>query len=320
MNNYTFAAAFAGTIDTQARTIAGVSVITEGDALGHGVKIDAMSLASVKTCAEEYAGGLKVKMDHGSGFGDIVGTLRNFRIDLAGENYMGDPTGQLQCLRADLQLLKTHPATPTILEMAELMPDTFGLSISFSGSVDDQGADGMFVRCLEIYSCDLVDQPAANPNGLFSAAVDKSGMVNMSDQPTAEANASALAAINLRLSAAQAQAQKNFSDYQEQFAKVTDLGNQVETLAAEKLDLSNKLSALAESNLRLTTDLAAAQELSAQKVNTEAARIVASAGHPPIALGAGGSHSVNTISRAEFDALPHDKRSAFLKSGGKLTS
>jgi hypothetical protein len=183
-------AVLSGTIDAQAATITDVSVITVGEAKGHGMLIDAQTLAEVKAAAETYAGGLKVKTDHYTGFDNIVGTLRNFRID-------GDQ------LRADLYLLKNHDATPRILEMAELMPDTFGLSISFTGEHEESDKDIVFARCTEIYSADLVDAPAANPTGLFSAKVD-SGKKVMDEKQFAEALASALAPINDKLSAFEA--------------------------------------------------------------------------------------------------------------------
>jgi hypothetical protein len=147
-----------GDIDAAAATIKNVSVITVGEARGHGMQIDEKTLLQVKAAAETYSGGLKVKTDHYSGFNEIVGALKNFTID-------GDQ------LRADLFLLKNHDATARIIEMAELMPDTFGLSISFSGEHEEKG-ETVLARCSEIYSADLVDTPAANPTGLFSAKVD----------------------------------------------------------------------------------------------------------------------------------------------------
>jgi hypothetical protein len=182
-----------GTIDAQAATITGVSVITVGEAKGHGMLIDAQTLLQVKEAAETYSGGLKVKTDHYTGFNEIVGTLKNFTID--GEQ-----------LRADLYLLKNHDATPRILEMAELMPDTFGLSISFSGEHEEQG-DTVFARCSEIYSADLVDAPAANPTGLFSARVD-SGKKVMDEKQIADAIAAALAPVIEDMAAMQAKLAK----------------------------------------------------------------------------------------------------------------
>jgi hypothetical protein len=179
-----------GTIDAQAAVISGVSVITVGEARGHGMLIDEQTLLEVKTAAETYSGGLKVKTDHYTGFDNIVGALKNFVID-------GDQ------LRADLFLLKNHDATARILEMAELMPDTFGLSISFSGEHEETGEGTVFARCSEIYSADLVDTPAANPTGLFSAKVDNAKKA-MDEKQFAEALVAALAPINEKLSAFEA--------------------------------------------------------------------------------------------------------------------
>jgi hypothetical protein len=179
-----------GQIDAQAATISDVSVITVGEAKGHGLQIDAQTLVEVKAAAETYAGGLKVKTDHYTGFNEIVGTLKNFRID-------GDQ------LRADLFLLRNHDATARILEMAELMPDTFGLSISFTGEHEESDNDIVFARCTEIYSADLVDAPAANPTGLFSVKVDSEKKA-MDEKQIADAIAAALAPVIEEMAAMQA--------------------------------------------------------------------------------------------------------------------
>jgi hypothetical protein len=225
-----------GQIDAQAATISDVSVITVGEAKGHGMQIDAQTLTEVKAAAETYAGGLKVKTDHYTGFNEIVGTLKNFRID-------GDQ------LRADLFLLKNHDATARILEMAELMPDTFGLSISFTGEHEESEGGTVFARCTEIYSADLVDAPAANPTGLFSAKVD-SGKKVMDEKQFAEALASALAPINEKLSAFEAfmtEATTKFAalEYKpedEEAPKMED-GEMPESEDEEKEDMSAKLAA-----------------------------------------------------------------------------
>lgn len=192
-----FATATGSKVDRENGILKGVSVVTQGDAKGHtwnGAKlvIDATTINQVKDCAETYSDGLRVKFDHGTGIAAMVGVLKNFAVD-------GTQ------LRADLCLIKTGANFETIMEMAETMPGAFGLSIVFSGDPeavivtnpgddvdpegvlpDDIGVDAdtddtddqepasvtlpvvMAARCLEIYSCDLVDQPAANPSGLFS--------------------------------------------------------------------------------------------------------------------------------------------------------
>lgn len=150
----TFAVA-AGKIDAEAGVIRGVSLISEGPALGHGVMVDARTLEQVKAAAEQYEGGLKVKLDHNSGAGDIIGYVDALRIE--GKKLLGD-----------LNLLKNSPHRGYVLEIAEKIPDTFGLSIAFSGPVEMSGdKKTMLQRCTEIYSVDLVSEPAANETGLF---------------------------------------------------------------------------------------------------------------------------------------------------------
>jgi hypothetical protein len=168
----TFAAS-AGVIDAQTGIIRGVSLITKGPALGHGVMIDDKTLEQVKKAAEQYSGGLKVKLDHSGGAGDIVGYIDTLRIE--GEKLLGD-----------LHLLESSVHRAYILEIAERIPDTFGLSIAFSGP-SEKSADKLTTlqRCSEIYSVDLVSEPAANPNGFFSRKLKQlqNGEI---EQPSAE--------------------------------------------------------------------------------------------------------------------------------------
>ena len=134
--------------------IEGVSIISIGEAKGHGLYVDEQTLMEVKECAESYKGGVKVNLDHGAGIKDIVGFCDNFRI-------IGKK------LVADLNLLETAEKRAYVLEIASRMPDTFGISIAFSGPVRER--DGRsFASCTELYSADLVQTPAANPTGLFS--------------------------------------------------------------------------------------------------------------------------------------------------------
>lgn len=135
-------------------TIEGVSIISVGEAKGHGLFVDMQTLQEVKSCAETYKGGVKVNLDHGAGIKDIVGFVDNFRI--IGEQLLGD-----------LNLLENAEKRDYILEIANKLPDTFGISIAFSGPVRER--DGRrFASCNELYSADLVQTPAANPTGLFS--------------------------------------------------------------------------------------------------------------------------------------------------------
>ena len=158
-------------------TIESVSILSVGEAKGHGLFIDQQTLEEVKACAETYKGGVKVNLDHGAGIKDIVGFVNNFRIE--DDRLIGD-----------LNLLETSPMKSYVLEIAEKLPDTFGISISFSGPVRE--VDGQeFASCTELYSADLVQTPAANPTGLFSFEAKRvdSSADSMEDQNTTDENA-----------------------------------------------------------------------------------------------------------------------------------
>lgn len=140
-------------------TIPAVSVLTSGTAKGHNLEIDAVTLEQVKQCAESYANGVKVNENHGAGIGDIIGKLNNFRIDDSGTKLLAD----LTFLDSRAERAKYY------MDLAKSIPESFGISISFSGE-SEKNLDGLdLARCSELYSADLVQNPASNPTGLFSA-------------------------------------------------------------------------------------------------------------------------------------------------------
>jgi hypothetical protein len=80
--------------------------------------------------------------------------VNNFRI--VGKQLLGD-----------LNLLETSPMRDYVLEISSKLPDTFGISIAFTGPIRE--VEGLaFASCTELYSADLVQTPAANATGLFS--------------------------------------------------------------------------------------------------------------------------------------------------------
>ncbi len=170
MVKHTFAENFLGAhVDASNGIIRGVAVITEG--MANGEVVDSTTLQQIMVCAKTYESGLKVKADHRSGIFDVAGYLRDFRIDG-------------KTLRADLYILSTEANRAKLLEMAQTIPDTFGLSVSFSGPQVVTGGQS-FARCAEIYSADLVSEPAANPTGLFSKTpVDGAGKGKSMATPT----------------------------------------------------------------------------------------------------------------------------------------
>lgn len=161
-----------GRVDANSGVVYGVSLISEGPALGHDLMVDATTLSQIESACHSFRNGVKVKLEHSGGISDIVGTVKNIRRD--GTKLVGD-----------LHLLETAPLRAYVLELADKAPDTFGLSVNFHGT-----ADGIFARCSRIRSVDLVADPAANPDGLFEEKTD-SQEVCMAADPITEQGAGA---------------------------------------------------------------------------------------------------------------------------------
>jgi hypothetical protein len=251
-------------VDREQGVLIGVSVITEGIAKGHGVEIDQTTLEQVKACADAFPDGVQVKVNHGTGFDAIVGTLRNFRLE-------GSK------LLADLHLIKNHKLREQILDVAELMPASVGLSIAFSGKPEKGKA-----RCVELYSVDFVDRPAANPSGLFSD-VDSTAD-GMADNLSPEK--SILEKIKTLVLGEPAPAPINFE------AKAKDLETQLSAAnlkLTEFAALQTKFTELEAAKKQMETEFAAKVADFDSKVEKAAgeksAAIMASMGVPPVPTG-----------------------------------
>lgn len=172
--------------DSGAGLIRGVSVISRGEALGHDMWIDHEFLAQTeKAINDSGSGGIKSRFTHpslsGDGLGRLLGRIKNGKT-------IGDQTF------GDLHISETSRETPDgdlgayVMALAEKEPDMFGTSIVFSADeaaeaafmAEHQDSQGRFLspdednrqqlphtRLSELRADDLVDEPAANPQGLF---------------------------------------------------------------------------------------------------------------------------------------------------------
>jgi hypothetical protein len=132
----------------------GISVATVGPALGHSMMVDDVTLLQAEE-AGKVGSPVKVFVDHDESIDSLIGFLSNFRI-------VEDQ------LRADLDLLGSHPQASFYSEILNKAPNRVGFSMTFSGQPDEQ--DGKrFARVSELVSVDLVSRPAANPDGVFRA-------------------------------------------------------------------------------------------------------------------------------------------------------
>jgi hypothetical protein len=151
-------------VDRANSLIKNASVIALGEAKGHGVFCDDKTLTTVKDCVTaKYGSGLKVKCNPESfehGPGGIAGKIPASSLRILDGQLLGT-----------LEILKSYPARDYIFDLVETQPDTFGLSIDFDGQIETiDGVD--YMRCLDIFAVTIVDEPAANASGFFSALPD----------------------------------------------------------------------------------------------------------------------------------------------------
>lgn len=143
-------------VDGSTGIFRGVKIITEGEADGHGVYVDAETCAQVIACAASYgAQGVPMKFNpqtFNHGAGSYAARLVDFRKEG-------------QSVLADAVLLGSYEHRDYLIELAEAMPGTFGLSIDFEMAVEERGGVKL-ARCTRLDAVTVVDQPAAN-DGLF---------------------------------------------------------------------------------------------------------------------------------------------------------
>lgn len=169
-------------VDREAGVIHGFSVITVGEALGHGLWIDQAMLQQVADQGNAKGAGLKSRFTHpglsGDGMGKQVGRAKNFRVE--GEQVLAD---------LHLYTQANQEQVESVLDLAEEDAAAFGMSIVFKQDKEAQaafmsanaGEDKKFkspdkrnsknlthARVAALHAVDAVDDPAANPAGLFS--------------------------------------------------------------------------------------------------------------------------------------------------------
>lgn len=184
------------------------SIITAGEALGHGVYLDESFISEAFAQSEGMKLGLKARFGHPSmcneSLGTTVGRFKNFKISKDRKQLYGD----LHFGSYADEGFKNH-----ILGLAKEDPEAFGTSIVFQVGghyrKDQEGndvmvafneygreeyedyegdpdelSDELYVVCGKMLGCDFVDEPAANPDGLFSSATP-AGQLNkfFSDHP-----------------------------------------------------------------------------------------------------------------------------------------
>ena len=172
-------------------------MLQAGEALGHNMLVDEVML---KQCVDAVNGtgghGMKSRFTHpgacSDAMGKMLGKVKNARV-------LGDKAV------ADLHLAEHASKTPDgdladyVMSLAEESPHDFGMSIAFDGKAvwknaagaefetsnangdraarpADAISDKPFARITKMRASDVVDEPAANRDGLFAAFADTTNM------------------------------------------------------------------------------------------------------------------------------------------------
>jgi hypothetical protein len=134
-----------------------VSVCSEGEARGHGLFVDGQTLRELEMEIRRKRR-VPVKLNHNTKLDAVIGWLESARV--VGTRLLGN-----------LRLLASSNYFSFVRDLIGALGGTIGLSPAFSG-ISEKGADGTLrARVKELHSVDLVEQPAANPAGLFSTAI-----------------------------------------------------------------------------------------------------------------------------------------------------
>lgn len=174
----------AGAVDVDNRIIRGVSMAQAVEALGHGGRLDMRSLEQLVEQVNAKRSGAKSRFTHpglsSDGMGKFLGRMKNARIE-------GDKA------LADLHLSKLAFSSPDgnlggyVLEAIDEDPEAFGFSVVISTErywVMEDGSEMAYgnedrppkgvadelpaFRITDLHAVDLVDEPAANRDGMFS--------------------------------------------------------------------------------------------------------------------------------------------------------
>ena len=164
-------------VDASNGVIKDVAIVTAGEAKGHGIFLDQSFVEDVVRMGNEFPQGVKCRFGHptlsNEALGTYLGRFKNFRVkqDKAiGDLYLDDVAKQSP--NGDLY--------SWITAMAAKNPDQFGTSIIFIPDESYQVIEGerkpvsdddapVYATIKELCAADLVDEPAANDEGLFSS-------------------------------------------------------------------------------------------------------------------------------------------------------
>jgi hypothetical protein len=184
-------------VDRDERVIYGVSAAQAVEALGHGMMLDSKTLEQIVTLGNATKNGVGIKSRYthpglsSDGMGKQLGRMKNFRVE--GDKAVGDMHLYASAFKSPDGNLGEY-----VMDLAEEDSAAFGMSIVFEAekvwTLDDgteTPAESFYgddewkkekrpdnalteipvVRVKALDAVDVVDEPAANRDGMFSASL-----------------------------------------------------------------------------------------------------------------------------------------------------
>jgi len=172
-------------VDRENRVIYGVSAAQAVEALGHGLMLDGKTLEQIVALGNAAKNGIKSRYTHpglsSDGMGKHLGRMKNFRVE--GDKAVGDVY-----LSSAASKSPDGDLAGYVMDLAEEDSAALGMSVSIGANLvwtldngsevfadDERPANALtelpVARAVELYAVDVVDEPAANRDGMFSSAL-----------------------------------------------------------------------------------------------------------------------------------------------------
>lgn len=180
-------------VDRENRVIYGVSAAQAVEALGHGMMLDGKTLEQIVALGNAAKNGIKSRFTHpglsSDGMGKHLGRMKDFRVE--GDKAVGDiylsnaasksPDGDLAGYVMDLAEEDSAALGMSIVAGGErVWPLDDGTEVTVDAYAEDDDAGYRpknattkkpVLRVQELDAVDVVDEPAANRDGMFSSAL-----------------------------------------------------------------------------------------------------------------------------------------------------
>lgn len=277
-----FCFAEGGKVDKAKGIISDVSVMSTGEAKGHGILIDEKTLEQLSELLVGQS--LPAYVTHeGAIWGDRVTQEAGLFYGFSYDKEAGKVKGSFKAFES----FKKHEEKKfdTLFELAEELPENFGVSIVFNLGLEWELEDGSriesfiepdnavndmpFARPKKVFSVDFVDRPAAN-EGLFRENDNQSNDKTMKDnkdegqkpeeQEQMKAEETPKAFTQEQFDEKQAELSELQSKFEEKETEVKELSEKVKELEENAKEFKEAHDSMTEQKAELSSKLEEAEK------------------------------------------------------------